>query len=112
MLQAEGRKEAAFREAEARERLAEAEAKATSMVSDAIAGGSSQAINYFVAQKYIEALKEFANSPNQKTLMLPVEVTGVLGSIAGIAELAKDGLAAGARPPAAPPAPRPPRIEG
>jgi regulator of protease activity HflC (stomatin/prohibitin superfamily) len=114
VLQAEGRKEAAFREAEARERLAEAEARATTMVSDAIASGSSQAINYFVAQKYIEALKEFAHSPNQKTLLLPVEVTGVLGSIAGIAELARDGLSAAARPPAvpAPGTPRPPRQEG
>ncbi|MBP8097890.1 MAG: SPFH/Band 7/PHB domain protein, partial [Arenimonas sp.] len=93
VLQAEGRKEAAFREAEARERLAEAEAKATQMVSEAISNGNVQAINYFVAQKYIEALKEFASSPNQKLFMLPMEVTGVLGSLAGIAELAKDGLA-------------------
>ena len=89
VLQAEGRKEAAFREAEARERLAEAEAKATQMVSDAIAAGDVQAINYFVAQKYVEALKDFAHSPNQKLLMLPMETTGVLGSLAGIAELAK-----------------------
>ena len=89
ILEAEGQKEAAFREAEARERLAEAEAKATQMVSEAIAQGDVQAINYFVAQKYVEALKNFAASPNQKLLMLPMETTGVLGSLAGIAELAK-----------------------
>ena len=89
VLEAEGRREAAFRDAEARERLAEAEAKATAMVSDAIAQGDVQAINYFVAQKYVEALKEFAISPNQKLLMLPMETTGILGSLAGIAELAK-----------------------
>ncbi len=92
VLQAEGKREAAFREAEARERLAEAEAKATTMVSQAISQGNVQAINYFIAQKYIEALKEFATSPNQKLFMLPMEVTGVLGSLAGIAELAKDSL--------------------
>ena len=89
VLEAEGRREAAFRDAEARERLAEAEARATTMVSDAIAKGDVQAINYFVAQKYVEALKEFAASPNQKLLMLPMETTGILGSLAGIAELAK-----------------------
>ena len=89
ILEAEGDKEAAFRQAEARERLAEAEAAATKSVSDAIAGGNVQAINYFIAQKYVEALKDFAHSPNQKLLMLPMETTGVLGSLAGIAELAK-----------------------
>ena len=89
ILDAEGEREAAFRAAEARERLAEAEAKATQMVSDAIAAGDVQAINYFVAQKYVEALKDFAHSPNQNLLMLPMETTGVLGSLAGIAELAK-----------------------
>ena len=89
ILEAEGEREAAFREAEARERLAEAEARATEMVSTAIAQGDVQAINYFVAQKYVEALKDFAASPNQKLLMLPMETTGVLGSLAGIAELAK-----------------------
>lgn len=87
VLQAEGRREASFRDAEARERLAEAEARATQLVSDAIAQGDVQAINYFVAQKYVEALKEFATSPNQKTLLLPMETTGVLGSLAGIVEL-------------------------
>ncbi|MFZ9362048.1 MAG: SPFH domain-containing protein [Arenimonas sp.] len=92
ILQAEGKKEAAFREAEARERLAEAEAKATQLVSTAISQGDVQAINYFVAQKYVEALGKFADSPNQKLMILPTEVTGVMGSIAGIAELAKASL--------------------
>jgi regulator of protease activity HflC (stomatin/prohibitin superfamily) len=89
ILAAEGKREAAFREAEARERLAEAEAKATMMVSQAIAKGDVNALNYFVANKYIEALKAMAESPNQKTLLLPIEATGVLGSLAGIAEIAK-----------------------
>ncbi|HWR95377.1 MAG TPA: SPFH domain-containing protein [Arenimonas sp.] len=92
ILSAEGRKEAAFREAEARERLAEAEARATQMVSEAISKGDVQAINYFIAQKYVEALGKFADSPNQKLMILPTEVTGVMGSIAGIAELAKASL--------------------
>ena len=85
ILAAEGQKEAAFREAEARERLAAAEAKATEVVSAAIAGGDVNALNYFVANKYIEALKAMADSPNQKMLLLPIEATGVLGSLAGIA---------------------------
>ena len=92
ILSAEGQKEAAFRQAEARERLAEAEANATRMVSDAIAGGNVQAINYFVAQKYIEAFKALAEAPNQKFVMMPMESAGVIGSLAGIAELAKDAL--------------------
>ena len=92
VLEAEGRKEAAFRDAEARERLAEAEAKATAMVSDAIANGSVQAINYFIAQKYVEAFSELANSPNQKLVLMPMETSGVIGSIAGIAELAKEAF--------------------
>ncbi|NJC31176.1 regulator of protease activity HflC (stomatin/prohibitin superfamily) [Xanthomonas arboricola] len=92
VLEAEGRKEAAFRDAEARERLAEAEAKATQMVSDAIANGSVQAINYFVAQKYVEAFKALATAPNQKFVLMPMESSGVIGSIAGIAELAKEAL--------------------
>ena len=111
ILEAEGEREAAFREAEARERLAEAEARATEMVSTAIAQGDVQAINYFVAQKYVEALKAFAASPNQKLLMLPMETTGVLGSLAGIAELARDSLGARVATAAATP-PRPPRVEG
>jgi regulator of protease activity HflC (stomatin/prohibitin superfamily) len=90
ILQAEGLREAAFREAEARERSAEAEAKATTMVSDAIAGGSAQAINYFVAQKYVEAISEFARSPNAKTILFPVEATQLIGTLGGIGELARE----------------------
>jgi len=89
ILQAEGRREAAFRDAEAREREAEAEAKATAMVSQAIAAGDVQAINYFVAQKYVEALTAFAHSPNQKTFLMPVEATGILGALGGIGEIAR-----------------------
>jgi regulator of protease activity HflC (stomatin/prohibitin superfamily) len=92
ILEAEGQKEAAYREAEARERLAEAEAKATQMVSDAIAAGDVQAINYFIAQKYVEAFRELATAPNQKFVLMPMEASGVIGSIAGIAELAKEAL--------------------
>jgi regulator of protease activity HflC (stomatin/prohibitin superfamily) len=103
VLDAEGRREAAFRDAEARERLAEAEAKATMMVSQAISKGDVQAVNYFVAQKYVEALKEFANSPNQKTLLLPMETTGVLGSLAGIMELARGSADKAVAPKAAAP---------
>ncbi len=108
VLEAEGRREAAFRDAEARERLAEAEAKATMMVSQAIAQGDLQAINYFVADKYISALKSIASAPNQKVLLLPVEATAILGSLAGIAELAKQSFEARSGGPAAPrpPAPR------
>ena len=107
VLEAEGRKEAAFRDAEARERLAEAEAKATEMVSNAIAKGDVQAINYFIAQKYVEAFKELAMAPNQKFVLMPMEASGVIGSIAGIAELAKEALnkqqvAAPSRPPRVP----------
>lgn len=92
VLQAEGGKEAAFRNAEARERSAEAEAKATSMVSQAIAQGNVQAINYFVALKYVEAMKDFAKSPNQKVFFMPVEATSLLSSLGGIAELARDAM--------------------
>ncbi len=89
ILEAEGRKESAFRDAEAREREAEAEAKATNMVSEAIASGDVQAINYFVAQKYVEALRDIASARNQKVLFMPMEATGILSSLAGIAELGK-----------------------
>jgi regulator of protease activity HflC (stomatin/prohibitin superfamily) len=89
VLQAEGRREAAFRDAEARERLAEAEAKATSLVSEAVSRGDVQALNYFIADKYTQALAQFATSPNQKILMLPMEATALLGSLGGIAELAR-----------------------
>lgn len=92
ILEAEGQKEAAFRQAEARERLAEAEAKATQLVSEAIASGNVNAINYFVAQKYIEAFKTLAEAPNQKFVLMPMESAGVIGSLAGIAELAKEAF--------------------
>jgi regulator of protease activity HflC (stomatin/prohibitin superfamily) len=92
VLEAEGRKEAAFRDAEAREREAEAEAKATTMVSEAIARGDIQAINYFVAQKYVDALQHIGSAPNQKLVLMPLEASSVIGSIAGIAELAKEAL--------------------
>jgi regulator of protease activity HflC (stomatin/prohibitin superfamily) len=89
ILEAEGRKEAAFRDAEARERSAQAEAKATEAVSEAVARGDIAALNYFIADKYLKAFGQFANSPNQKVLILPFEATSVLGSLAGIAEIAK-----------------------
>lgn len=87
--EAEGRREAAFLDAEARERAAEAEAKATAMVSEAIARGDIQAVNYFVAQKYTEALRDIAASPNTKTVMVPLEAASLIGSVAGIAEIAR-----------------------
>lgn len=89
VLEAEGRKEAAFRDAEARERLAEAEAKATEMVSQAIAKGDIQAVNYFVAQKYVETLRDIGSAPNEKVLFLPVEASSVIGAVGGIGEIAK-----------------------
>jgi regulator of protease activity HflC (stomatin/prohibitin superfamily) len=92
ILDAEGRKEAAFRDAEARERLAEAEAKATLVVSEAIAKGDVQAINYFVAQKYIESLKEVAAANNSKLIFMPLEASSVIGALGGIGELAKEAL--------------------
>ena len=101
ILQAEGSREAAFREAEARERAAEAEAKATEMVSNAIAGGNAQAINYFVAQKYVDAVSEFARSPNAKTILFPVEATQLIGSLGGIGEIAKQALGHTGETPAA-----------
>ncbi|MCC2656541.1 MAG: SPFH/Band domain protein [Panacagrimonas sp.] len=101
ILYAEGRREAAFRDAEAREREAEAEAKATHMVSQAIAQGDVQALNYFVATKYIESLTQFAASPNEKLVFMPLEAGSVIGAIGGIAELAKNaGLGAAPKPPA------------
>ena len=93
VLQAEGRKEAAFRDAEARERQAEAEAKATASVSEAIGKGNINAINYFLGQKYLDALKAIGTADNSKMVMLPVEATNILGSIAGIGEIAKESLA-------------------
>jgi regulator of protease activity HflC (stomatin/prohibitin superfamily) len=93
ILAAEGRREAAYRDAEARERSAEAEAKATQMVSEAISKGSVQAINYFVANNYIGALKALAEAKNQKVLILPIEATSVIGAIAGVAEIAREAFA-------------------
>ena len=104
ILQAEGRREAAFRDAEAREREAEAEAKATTMVSEAIAASGTQALNYFVAQKYTEAVARFATSPNAKTILFPVEATQLIGSLGGVGELVRDAL--GDRPAPPPPAPQ------
>jgi regulator of protease activity HflC (stomatin/prohibitin superfamily) len=92
ILQAEGQREAAFRAAEAREREAEAEAKATAFVSDAIARGNVQAINYFLGVKYVDALQALATAPNQKVILMPLEAANVIGAIGGIAELAKSAL--------------------
>ena len=93
ILAAEGRKEAAFRDAEARERQAEAEANATRMVSDAIAKGDMGAVNYLVAEKYIGALGKFATANNQKVMIIPAEMGGLVGTLSGIAEIAKSALA-------------------
>ena len=87
ILEAEGRKESAFRDAEARERLAQAEAEATRMVSEAITAGNPQALNYFIAQKYVESLKDMASANNHKVIMMPLEASGVLGAVEGIREL-------------------------
>ena len=109
ILEAEGRRESAYRDAEAREREAEAEAKATQMVNDSIASSGVQALNYFVAQKYTEAVGKFATSPNAKTILFPVEATQLIGSIGGITELVK-GLSDNGDPSAPPPpAPAPQR---
>jgi regulator of protease activity HflC (stomatin/prohibitin superfamily) len=93
ILKAEGEKEAAFRNAEARERLAEAEAKATLMVSQAIAKGDINAINYFVATKYTEALQTIGTAPNQKVILMPLEASSLIGAVAGIAEIARESFA-------------------
>ena len=92
ILEAEGRREAAFREAEARERAAQAEAKATLDVSEAIAGGDLQAINYFVSQKYIDALQSLANAPNQKILFVPPEAAGSIGALGSAAEIVREAF--------------------
>jgi regulator of protease activity HflC (stomatin/prohibitin superfamily) len=89
ILEAEGRREAAFRDAEGRERAAQAEAKATEVVSEAVSHGDVAALNYFVAEKYLRAFGQLAQSPNQKILMLPIEAMSVLGSLAGIGEIVK-----------------------
>jgi regulator of protease activity HflC (stomatin/prohibitin superfamily) len=105
ILEAEGRREAAFRDAEARERAAQAEAAATKAVSDAIEEGSTQSLNYFIAQKYVEAVGKFATSPNAKTILFPVEATQLIGTLGGIGELAREALGKGDA--AAPTAPTP-----
>jgi len=89
ILEAEGRREAAFRDAEARERAAQAEATATELVSNAIAKGDVNAINYFVAQKYVEAFSRLAESPQQKTVIVPADMAALVGSIAGVGELVR-----------------------
>ena len=105
ILDAEGRREAAFRDAEARERGAEAEARATEMVSKAIGEGNIQAINYFVAQKYVDALEGIASAPNHKIVLMPLEASGVIGAVAGLTEIAREAFggdgetgSSGARP--------------
>jgi len=95
VLAAEWRKEAALRDAEARERAAQAEAKAMEMVSQAIAGGNVQAINYFVANNYVKALEAIARSPNQKVLMMPLEASSVIGTLAGLAEITSEAFKGG-----------------
>jgi len=92
ILEAEGRKEAAYRDAEARERAAEAEAAATKAVSVAIADGDVQAINYFVATKYVDALKDIASAPNQKLVLMPLEAASVIGAIGGIGDIAREAF--------------------
>ena len=98
ILEAEGLREAAFREAEARERRAEADAKATTMLSDAIGRGGAQAVNYFVAEKYLAALESLATAPNQKVLMLPLDASATMGALAGVAEIAREAFGDGTRP--------------
>jgi len=98
ILEAEGRREAAFRDAEARERSADAEAKATTAVSEAIAKGDVNAINYFIAQKYVDAFAELARSPQQRTVIVPADMAGITGSIAGIGELVRFATGEGPRP--------------
>jgi regulator of protease activity HflC (stomatin/prohibitin superfamily) len=107
ILQAEGRREAAFRDAEARERAAQAEAAATAAVSEAIAKGDVNAINYFIAQKYVDAFAELARSPQAKTVIVPADMAGITGSIAGIAELVKTAIAETPRSSQPPQPPRP-----
>lgn len=94
ILKAEGERASAFLEAEAREREAEAEAKATQMVSEAIAEGDAKAINYFVAQKYVDALGNIASAENSKVIMMPLEASSVIGSVAGVKELLETGKSA------------------
>ena len=94
ILEAEGRREASFREAEGRERLAEAEARATQVVSEAISHGNLNALNYFIAQRYTDAIKSIGTAPNEKIILMPLEASGLIGSLTGIAELARQSFAA------------------
>ncbi len=98
VLEAEGRKEAAFRDAEARERQAQAEAKATELVSTAISEGNVQAINYFVANNYMKALEALASADNQKVIMMPLEASGIIGSLAGLAQITGDAFGGDDKP--------------
>ena len=100
ILEAEGRRASMFLDAEGRERSAQAEATATKLVSDAIEGGNAQAINYFIAQKYVEALGLFATSPNAKTILFPVEATQLIGTLGGIGAIAREALGVDGQPPA------------
>ena len=111
VLEAEGRKEAAFRDAEARERSAEAEAKATELVSNAIANGNVQAINYFVANNYVKALESLASAPNAKIIMMPPEASSVIGSLAGLAQITGEAFGGGGAGPK-PAAPKTPQRPG
>ena len=99
ILEAEGRRASMFLDAEGRERSAQAEATATKLVSDAIEGGNAQAINYFIAQKYVEALGLFATSPNAKTILFPVEATQLIGTLGGIGAIAREALGVDGQPP-------------
>jgi len=114
ILEAEGRREAAFRDAEARERAAEAEARATQMVSEAIAKGDMQALNYFVAQKYTEAMAQIGTAPNSKIVLMPLEASSLIGSLGGIGQIAKELFSndapAAQRPQVTRPAARPPVV--
>ena len=92
ILEAEGRKESAFRDAEARERLAQAEARATLMLSEAIGKGNIQAVNYFVAQKYVDAVAKLASAPNQRVLLMPLDTSGLVGTLGGVAELVQETM--------------------
>jgi regulator of protease activity HflC (stomatin/prohibitin superfamily) len=109
ILEAEGQREAAFRNAEARERLAEAEAQATRMVSEAIAAGNVHAINYFVAQKYTEALSNIGTAKNSKIVLMPMEASALIGSLGGIGAIARDVFGDRGDTPSTPAPPSSPR---
>lgn len=112
VLEAEGKKEAAFRAAEARERAAQAEAEATRLVSDAIASGSVQAINYFVANNYVKALEALASAPNQKIIMMPLEASSVIGSLGGLAQITGEAFGGGGQGGPKPGTPKAPQRSG